>query len=46
MAVLVTTRPEYFGAFSERTIACCAHENIASFRWDETSAAVRAHELA
>ena len=44
MAVLVAMRPEYFGPFSERTIAGYAHENIASFRWDETAAAARAHE--
>ena len=44
MAILVTMRPEYFGPFSERTIAGYAHENIASFRWDETAAAARAHE--
>lgn len=44
MAVLVTMRPEYFGPFSERTIARYAHENIASFRWDEAAASTRAHE--
>jgi ribosomal protein S18 acetylase RimI-like enzyme len=36
-------RPEYFGPFSGQTIPGYAHENIASFRWDETAAA-RAHE--
>jgi ribosomal protein S18 acetylase RimI-like enzyme len=44
MAILVSMRPEYFGPFSERTIARYAHENIASFRWDETAAATRARE--
>ena len=44
MAILVTMRPEYFGPYSERAIARYAHENIASFRWDETAAAVRARE--
>lgn len=44
MAILVTMRPEYFGPFSERTIAGYAHENIASFRWNESTATVRAHE--
>lgn len=42
MTVLVPMRPEYFGPFSERTIAGYAHENIASFRWDEATAAARA----
>jgi GNAT superfamily N-acetyltransferase len=37
-------RPEYFGPFSERTIARYAHENIAAFRWDETIATTRARE--
>ena len=44
MAILVTMRPEYFGPYSERAVARYAHENIASFRWDETAAGVRAHE--
>jgi ribosomal protein S18 acetylase RimI-like enzyme len=44
MAVLVTMRPEYFGPFSERTAARYAHENIASFRWDEPAAMECAHE--
>lgn len=44
MAVLVAMRPEYFGPYSERAIARYAHENIASFRWDETAAAARARE--
>ena len=43
MAVLVTMRPEHFVPFSERTIARYAHENIASFRWDEAIATARAH---
>jgi RimJ/RimL family protein N-acetyltransferase len=44
MAILVTMRPEYFGPYSERAIARYAHENIASFRWDETIATTRARE--
>ncbi len=38
-------RPEYFGPFSEWTNAGDAHENIASFRWDETAAATRARAI-
>jgi hypothetical protein len=44
MAMLVTMRPEYFGPFSERTIARYAHENIASFRWDESAAVTHAQD--
>jgi len=44
MAVLATIRPEYVGPFSERIIAGYAHENIASFRWDETAAVARAQD--
>ena len=37
-------RPESFGAFAERTIANYAHENVASFRWEEATATARARE--
>lgn len=42
MTTLVPMRPDYFGTFSERTIAGYAHENVASFRWGEAVALERA----
>lgn len=42
MTVLVPMRAEYFGRFSERTIAGYAHENVASFRWDMRGSVERA----
>lgn len=42
MTTLVPMRPEYFGTFSERTIAGYADENVSSFRWDEATALERA----
>ncbi|MBS0383687.1 MAG: GNAT family N-acetyltransferase [Proteobacteria bacterium] len=42
MTTLAPMRPGYFGTFSERTISGYAHENIASFRWDEATALKRA----
>lgn len=42
MTAIVPMRPDYFGTFSERTIAGYAHENVSSFRWDESAALERA----
>lgn len=42
MTAIVPMRPDYFGTFSERTIAGYADENVSSFRWDETVALDRA----
>lgn len=42
MTAIVPMRPEYFGTFSERTIAGYADENVSSFRWVETIAQERA----
>lgn len=42
MTVLVPMRPDCFDRFRERVIGDYAHENVASFRWDEATALVRA----
>lgn len=42
MTVIAPMRPDYFGIFSERTIAGYADENVSSFRWDESVALERA----
>ena len=42
MTVLAPMRPDYFGTFSERTIAGYADDNVSSFRWDEAAALERA----
>ena len=42
MTAISPMRPEYFGTFSERTIAGYADENVSSFRWGEATALERA----
>lgn len=42
MTVFVPMRPDYFRRFTERVINDYAHENVASFRWDEPTSLARA----
>lgn len=44
MTALAPMRREHFAAFAERSAARYAHENIASFRWQQAAALERARE--